>query len=174
MRSFPSLSRSALVAAAAAVLLTACGGADGSGSEETAESTSADTSSSAAPSTGSSSAGSSSAGSSDPAVAAFCQETGALAPLATQLGTAPPAEVPDLLRQAVTSFQGITPPAEIATDYQTVTDLLAEASRIADSVDLNSPEGQQQVIGALSGAAPAQQRLTAWTETNCPSPAPTT
>ena len=155
MRSFPSLSRSALVAAAATVLLTACSSGssgDGSGSEESAESTSADTSSSAAPSTGSSStSSSSSSASADPAVAAFCQQA---EQFATTLGQAQslttPQEIGPVVQQASAAFNQTTPPAEIASDWQVLGGALQAWSDTAGSVDLASPEGQQQFSTSAS------------------------
>ena len=154
MRSFASLSRSALVAAAATVMLTACtsgSSGDGSGSEESAESTSADTSSSAAPSTGSSSSSSSSSGSADPAVAAFCQQA---EQFATTLGQAQslttPQEIGPVVQQASAAFNQTTPPAEIASDWQVLGGALQAWSDTAGSVDLASPEGQQQFSTSAS------------------------
>ncbi|PWW22543.1 hypothetical protein JD79_01697 [Geodermatophilus normandii] len=154
MRSFPSLSRSALVAAAATVMLTACtsgSSGDGSGSEESAESTSADTSSSAAPSTGSSSSSPSSSGSADPAVAAFCQQA---EQFATTLGQAQslttPQEIGPVVQQASAAFNQTTPPAEIASDWQVLGGALQAWSDTAGSVDLASPEGQQQFSTSAS------------------------
>lgn len=180
MRSFPSLSRSVLVAAAATVLLTGCtsgSSGDGSDSEESAESTSADTSSSAAPSTGSSSAGSSSAGSSDPAVAAFCQQGEQFDSLVTGLQTAAPEQVPGILQQAVGAFDAAAPPAEIATDWQVIGDALRNLSGTADTLDLTSPEGQQQFTQAandtLGQAGDAVTNVETFTQANCGGAAPT-
>ncbi|GAB3310015.1 hypothetical protein GCM10027451_20080 [Geodermatophilus aquaeductus] len=178
MRSFPSLSRSALVAAAAAVLLTACGGADGSGSEETAESTSADTSSSAAPSTGSSSAGSSSAGSSDPAVAAFCQQAAQYEELGNQLTAATPEQLPGLLQQAAAAFDSVQPPAEIASDWTVVGDAVQAFSDTANSVDITTPDGQARLQTAAQefvtvAQGPEATNVAQFGEQNCGGAAPT-
>ena len=154
MRSFSSLSRSALVAAAATVLLTGCtsgSSGDGSGSGESAESTSADTSSSAAPSTGSSSSSSSSSGNADPAVAEFCQQA---EQFATTLGQAQtlttPQEIGPVVQQASAAFNQTTPPAEIASDWQVLGGALQAWSDTAGSVDLASPEGQAQFSTSAS------------------------
>jgi hypothetical protein len=180
MRSFPSLSRSALVAAAATVLLTACSGGsggDGSGSEETAESTSADTSSSAAPSTGSSSAGSS-ATSTDPAVAAFCEQAAQYEDLGNQLGAASPEQLPGLLQQAASAFDSVQPPAAIAGDWQVVGDAVQAFSDTANSVDLTTPDGQAQLQTAAEqfvtvAQGPEATNVTQFGEQNCGAAAPT-
>jgi hypothetical protein len=173
-----ALARPALVAAAAAVLLTACSGSDEGSSDATASSggttsSSSTSSSSAAPS----SATASTAPSGGADAAQFCSEVGALAPLVGQLSTAAPTEVPGILRQAVDALQGIEPPAEVADAYRTVNDSLSEASRLADSLDLSTQEGQQQFSTqagqVLAQAGPASTELETWTGANCPTPAPT-
>jgi hypothetical protein len=178
-----ALARPALVAAAAAVLLTACSGSDGGPSDATATSGGATSSSSTSPSSAapSSTAPSSTTTSTAPSggadAAQFCSEVGALAPLVGQLSAATPTEVPGILRQAVDALQGIEPPAEVADAYRTVNDSLSEASRLADSLDLSTQEGQQQFSTqagqVLAQAGPASTELETWTGANCPTPAPT-
>ena len=170
--------RPAVTAAAAAVLLTACSGSDEGSSDATASSGGATSSGSTSPgSAAPSSTTTSTAPSGGADAAQFCSEVGALAPLVGQLSTAAPTEVPGILRQAVDALQGIEPPAEVADAYRTVNDSLSEASRLADSLDLSTQEGQQQFSTqagqVLAQAGPASTELETWTGANCPTPAPT-
>ncbi|GAB3194950.1 hypothetical protein GCM10027261_14070 [Geodermatophilus arenarius] len=177
MRSIAHLSRSAVVAAAAAVLLTACGdGGDGSGSGEAAESTAASTSSSAESSGDPS--GSSSAGSDDPAVAAFCEQAAQYEELGNQLSAATTEQLPGLLQQAAAAFDSVQPPAEIASDWQVVGDAVQAFSDTANSVDLSTPDGQAQLQTAAQqfvtvAQGPEATNVTEFGEQNCGAAAPT-
>ncbi|SFP99705.1 hypothetical protein SAMN05660464_0410 [Geodermatophilus dictyosporus] len=173
MRSVFSRSRPVLLAAVGAFLLTAgsCGGGgEGSQAEESAEVTSAGTSSSAASSTGASSG---SAGA-DPAVAEFCT---AAEQFATTIGTAQssttPEEVVPVLQQAATDFESATPPQEIATDWGVLGGALRTWADTAGSVDLATPDGQQQFqqrgqefITAFQG--PSGTNVEQYLTANCP------
>ncbi|MGY1736370.1 hypothetical protein [Geodermatophilus sp. SYSU D00684] len=175
MRSIAQLSRSAVVAAAAAVVLTACGGSDGSGSEETAESTAASTSSSAE-SSGSPSGPS--GPSDDPAVAAFCEQAAQYEELGNQLSAATPEQLPGLLQQAAAAFDSVQPPAEIAGDWQVVGDAVQAFSDTANSVDLTTPDGQAQLQTAAQefvtvAQGPEATKVAQFGEQNCGAAAPT-
>ncbi|MGY1782073.1 hypothetical protein [Geodermatophilus sp. SYSU D01036] len=175
MRSIAHLSRSAVVAAAAAVVLTACGGSDGSGSEETAESTAASTSSSAE-SSGSPSGPS--GASDDPAVAAFCEQAAQYEELGNQLSAATPEQLPGLLQQAAAAFDTVQPPAEIASDWQVVGDAVQAFSDTANSVDLTTPDGQAQLQTAAQefvtvAQGPEATNVARFGEQNCGAAAPT-
>jgi hypothetical protein len=173
MRNPARLFRPAVAAAAVAVLLTACGG---SGDEEPAASSSSSSSSSA-------SATSSSAApttSSDPAVAAFCERGQEFDQVAESLATAAPPELPGILQQAVAAFDTVQPPAEIAADWQTLGTALRQLADASATLDLGTPEGQQQLQQAatlaFASAGTAQANVQAFTSANCatPSAAPTT
>jgi hypothetical protein len=171
MRTPARLLRPVVAAAAAAVLFTACGG---SGDEDPAASSSASsssasaTSSSAAPTT-----------SSDPAVAAFCERGQQFDQVAESLQTAAPTELPGILQQAVAAFDTVAPPAEIAADWQTVGTALRQLADASTTLDLSTPEGQQQLqqaaTQAFASAGPAQANVQAFSSANCgtPSAAPT-
>src|SRR3954467_13822838 len=109
MRLTSNFVRTAMTGAVAVALLTACSGGSDSSSESS--SSAAKTTSSAATSTSAGPTG---------ADAAFCT---AVPQLVTQLGqvqAAPPAQGPTLLQQLVANFDGVQPPAAVATDWQTL------------------------------------------------------
>ena len=178
MRSLWSRSRPVLFAATAALLLTAgsCGGGgEGSSSEESAEVTSAETSSSAASSTG---ATSSSAASDDPAVAQFCAQTAQYQDLANQLVSTPPEQQPPLVQEAAAAFDTVQPPAEIASDWQTLGDAVQAYSDSLNTVDPSTPEGQQQLQAAAQdfvtvAGGPEGTAVQQFAQANCGTAAPT-
>jgi hypothetical protein len=171
-----------LVAGAAALLLTAgsCGGG-GEGSdnaEESAEATSAETSSSAASSTGGTASSAPSSTSDDPAVAQFCAQAAEFDELGNQLTAATPEQLPGLLQQAAAAFDSVQPPAEIAGSWQVVGDAVQAFSDTANSVDVATPEGQQQLqtaaqdfVGVAGG--PDGTAVQQFGQANCEAAAPT-
>jgi hypothetical protein len=152
--------RTAVTGAAAIALLTACsGGSDNSSASSTSASK---TTSSAATSTAAGPTGTD---------AAFCQ---AVPQLVTQLGTlqaAQPAQVPAILQQLSTGFQAVTPPAAIASDWQALGAGLQQFATAISSIDVSTPQGQQQLAAAeqqaTAAAAPHQGNISAWVLSNC-------
>jgi hypothetical protein len=171
-----------LVAVAGTLLLTAgsCGGG-GEGSdnaEESAEVTSAETSSSAASSTGGTASSAPSSTSDDPAVAQFCAQAAEFDELGNQLTAATPEQLPGLLQQAAAAFDSVQPPAEIAGSWQVVGDAVQAFSDTANSVDVATPEGQQQLqtaaqdfVGVAGG--PDGTAVQQFGQANCEAAAPT-
>jgi hypothetical protein len=171
MRSPARLVRSAVAGAAAVVLLTACGG---SGDEEPAASSSSSSSSSSA---SSSSAAPSPTAAPDPAAAEFCtQVTSAFQELSATLGTDPVA-VAGRLPEVVATLESVEAPAAIAPDWNALLDGLRQLATTAGSLDLSTPEGQQQFSDAeaqLTGQlGTAQTNLTNYVLTNCSLAGPT-
>ncbi|NEK59743.1 hypothetical protein GCU56_17960 [Geodermatophilus sabuli] len=171
MRSPVRLFRSAVAGAAAVVVLTACGG---SGDEDPAASSSASSS-------GSSSASSSAPSSTpapDPAAAEFCtQVSAAFQELSTTLGTATPTEVAGRLPEVVATLESVQAPADIAPDWNALIDGLRQLATTAGSLDLTTPEGQQQFSDAeaqlTAQLGTAQTNLTSYVVANCSLAVPT-
>jgi hypothetical protein len=162
-------------AAAALVLLTACGGGD---SGESQASGSAGPGSASSSPASSSPAGSSTAPSgTDPSgedVQAFCADAGTVL---TDLNTAfdnatDPTQLPALLDQAATSLQSVQPPAEIADSWAGFSGAIAQLAGASRQVDLSTAEGQAQFTQqyeTLTGqAAGAQQDVDAYVTAHCP------
>jgi hypothetical protein len=165
MRTPATLFRSAAVGAAAAVLLTACGG----GADEEPAASSTSTSSSAATS---SSAEPSATAAPDPAAAEFCtQVTAAFSELETTLGSATPAEVAGRLPEVVTTLETVEAPAGIASDWNALLDGLRRLATTAGSLDLTTPQGQQQFTEAeaevTAQLSTSQANLTSYVLANC-------
>jgi hypothetical protein len=164
MRSPATPFRSAVVGAAAVVLLTACGGG---GDEEPAATSSSPASSSAAPS--SEPGGTATP---DPAAAEFCQQvSAAFSALETAVGTAGPAEVAGQLPEVVATLETVEAPADIAPDWNALLDGLRQLESTAASLDLNTPEGQQQFNDAeaqlTEQLGTSQANLTSYVVANC-------
>ncbi|MGY1779037.1 hypothetical protein [Geodermatophilus sp. SYSU D01036] len=170
----PRLLRAGLLTAAGALLVSCGGGDDGgaSASPSSASSAAATPSSSAAPS------------SAGPGAAAFCADA---TPVVARLGAALEAAetqgvaaLPPLLDQAVTAFDGVTAPGEVAADWQAVRDGLAQLRGRVGAIDPAGPDADAQVDAAVtevqgSAAGPALSRIGAYYEENCGSgAAPTT
>ena len=179
MRSLTVLSRSALVVAAA-VALTACGGSDenpdsaasssGTSSSSSSSSSASETSSSSAPSSGASD---------DPAVAQFCAQAAEFNELGNQLTAATPEQLPGLLQQAAGAFDSVQPPAEIASSWQVIGDAVQSFADTANSVDINTPDGQSQLQTAAQqfvtvASGPDGTAVQEFGQANCTEAAPTT
>jgi hypothetical protein len=158
-------------AAAALVLLTACGGGD-SGESQASGSSAGPGSASSSPAS-SSPAGSSTTPSGED-VQAFCADAGTVL---TDLNTAfdnatDPTQLPALLDQAATSLQSVQPPAEIADSWAGFAGAIAQLAGASRQVDLSTAEGQAQFTQqyeALTGqAADAQQDVDAYVTAHCP------
>jgi hypothetical protein len=176
MRSLTVLSRSAMVVAAA-VALTACGGSDES-SDPAASSSSTSSSSSSSASETSSPAPESSA-SDDPAVAQFCAQAAEFTELGNQLTAATPEQLPGLLQQAAGAFDSVQPPAEIASSWQVIGDAVQSFADTANSVDVNTPDGQSQLQTAAQqfvtvASGPDGTAVQDFGQANCTEAAPTT
>jgi hypothetical protein len=166
MRTPASLVRSVAVGAVAVVLLTACGGGGDDEPAASAGSTSSSAASSSAEPTPSPSA------TPDPAAAEFCtQVTAAFSELETTLGTATPAEVAGRLPEVVTTLEAVQAPADIAPDWNALLDGLRQLATTASSLDLSTPEGQQQFNDAeaqlTETLGTAQANLTSYVLANC-------
>ena len=177
MRSLTLLSRSALVVTAAAVL-TACGGSD-EGSSDSAASSSSTSSSASSSAGGTSSSAPAPSTSNDPAVAQFCAQAAEFNELGNQLTAATPEQLPGLLQQAAGAFDTVQPPAEIASSWQVIGDAVQSFADTANSVDINSPDGQtqlqtaaQQFVSVASG--PDGTAVQEFGQANCAETAPTT
>ncbi|MCW2582939.1 MAG: hypothetical protein JWQ53_1729 [Klenkia sp.] len=171
MRLVPTLT-SGLSAAAALVLLTACGGSD---SGEAASSAS----SSAAPSSSASSAPSAEDAPADPEAEAFCTEAQEVFTDLESAGTTgDPAALPALLAEASERISAIEAPAEISGSWDELTQAFAGIVADTQDLDLSTPEGQAAfttALGSLQGdAAAAQSEVQTYVQANCDLPsAPT-
>lgn len=164
----PRLALPLIASAATALLLSGCGGDDDS--------------STASPSTPSSSSPASSspaetsadaAGSTDPAVAAFCDQAETFADSASKLQDATPDTVVPILRDTVSAFDAVEPPAEIASDWSVVGDALHAFSDTAGSIDVTTPDGAaafqqagEQFLNVFSG--PEGTKVSDYVTGNCP------
>ncbi|SNT03803.1 hypothetical protein SAMN06893096_11422 [Geodermatophilus pulveris] len=161
MRSPAALLRPAL-AAAAVVLLTACGGS-GESDPDAAPGTPAPAASSSAP------AGSAAP---DPAAQAFCGElTSAFTELQGALGLAAPEDVAGRLPEVLTRLERVEAPAGIAADWAALLDGLGRLADTAGTLDLGTPEGRQAYAQAEAEIGqelvPAQSALTDYVGANC-------
>ncbi|MGY1774845.1 hypothetical protein ACI8AV_03235 [Geodermatophilus sp. SYSU D00804] len=82
------------------------------------------------------------------------------------------AALPPLLDQAVTAFDGVTAPGEVAADRQAVRDGLARLRAQVGAIDPDSPGADGRVDGAVtavegSAAGPALSRVGAHHDRNC-------
>jgi hypothetical protein len=163
MRAPATLVRSAVAGAAAVLLLTACGG---SGDDEPAAS-------SGAPASSSASATSEPTGTTapDPAAAEFCGQVTTAFSTFSSLQTATPAELAANLPQIVGTLEQVEPPAEIAGDWETFVGSLRQLGATAATLDLSTPEGQQQLADAeqqlTQGLGAAQTNLLTYISANC-------
>ncbi|MGY1691151.1 hypothetical protein [Geodermatophilus sp. SYSU D01105] len=166
MRPPAPLFRSVLATAAAVVLLTACGSSgDGEPAASSSPAAAVSTSAPAEP-------GPSGTATPDPAAAEFCDRVESVfAQVAAALQGATPDQVPGLLPDVVAGFDAVQPPAEIAGDWQAVADGLRSLQDTAASLDLSTPEGQQQFTAAEAQVAQqlaaAQAAVAGYVETNC-------
>ncbi|MGY1702940.1 hypothetical protein ACI79C_00045 [Geodermatophilus sp. SYSU D00697] len=166
MRPPAALFRSAVATAATLVLLTACGS---SGDDEpAAPSSPAASGSTSAPAE----PGPSGTATPDPAAAEFCDRVESVfAQVAAALQGVTPDQVPGLLPDVVAGFDAVQPPAEIAGDWQAVADGLRSLQDTAASLDLSTPEGQQQFTAAEAQVAqqlaPAQASVAGYVEATC-------
>jgi hypothetical protein len=164
MRVPASLVRSAVAGAAAVLLLTACGG---SGDDVPAASSS--TASSSASATATSEPAQTQAP--DPAAAEFCSKVTTAFATFSSLQTATPAELAGNLPQIVGALEQVEPPAEIAGDWEAFVGSLRQLGATAATLDLSTPEGQQQLQQAeqelTAGLGTAQTNLLSYISTNC-------
>ncbi|MGY1823827.1 hypothetical protein [Geodermatophilus sp. SYSU D00079] len=162
MRVPASLLRSAVAGAAAVVLLTACGGG---GDDEPAASSSTATSSAPAPSEPAPTSAP------DPAAAEFCSQVTTAFATFSGLQTATPSELAANLPQIVGALEQVEPPAEIAGDWEAFVGSLRQLGATAATLDLSTPEGQQQLEQAerqlTEGLGPAQTTLLSYISANC-------
>ncbi len=128
----------ATLSAAALLVLPACGG----GSDDTG-----------AAATSSSSSAAPTAESSAPADdSEFCQQAQAALDANNQAVTdaqTDPSQLSAILTQATDQLESVTPPDEIATDWQTLVDSGRQLAQAVQGVDITTPEGQQAVAGTL-------------------------
>jgi hypothetical protein len=160
MRSPLTALRRAVPAAAAAVLLTACGG---SGDEEPVASSPAAEAS--PPEAGPSPTP-------DPEAAGFCEEaTAALDELTETLDTATEEDIGTRLPEVVSTLQSVEAPPAVEADWGALADGLGQLADTASSVDLTTPEGQQEYADAQSrlggDIATAQENATNYVISNC-------
>jgi hypothetical protein len=137
--------RSGFSVAAAAVLLTACGGSDNSASPGSSAS-----SSSAATSSATTSSATSGASAAD---SQFCRDAAAVEQHvgAATSGESDPSSLTTVLDQVVQEIRGIEPPAELQSDWRSFADGIEQIAAAAN-VDLNDPAAVatfQQKVAAL-------------------------
>jgi hypothetical protein len=141
MRRSLTLCRHGLSVAAAVVVLTACGGS-GDGNSSASSSSSAARSSSTAPA------------SADPASSEFCSKAAAVqSQVGPTLNQSDPATIPQALRQAATAIRAITPPPEIASDWNALAGGVDQIAAAFGSVNPNDPQAMatlQQQLGQLT------------------------
>ena len=144
MRRTLTLCRTALAGAAVAVLLTACGGGS---NDSSASSTSAK-------STTSSSSSSSSAAAAD---TEFCKQAAGLQQdLTTLSNTADPSQLAPALQTVSQHLHQLTPPAEIATDWNSLVGAIDQLAQAAASTDFTN---QQQTTAFQQTAAQLESQL---------------
>ncbi|MCW2582940.1 MAG: hypothetical protein JWQ53_1730 [Klenkia sp.] len=149
---------SGLSAAAALVLLTACGGSDvadpassGAAGSSPAETTAAEA---------------------DEETVTFCTDAETvLTEVGPQLETATPETIPSVLQQVVDGFDTLVPPAAIETDFGTLREAYATLLESADANDLTTPEGESafQAVFAdvTSEATTAETAVGDWIDATC-------
>lgn len=125
--------RTGLTLAAAAVLLSACGGSD----EGDSASASSSAPSSSAPETSAEAAGSE-----------FCTEAGSIQErVASSFTETDPTSLGQVLQQGATEVRAIEPPAEIASDWAALAAGLEQIGAAFTGVDVDDPAAQQ-ALGA--------------------------
>jgi hypothetical protein len=158
------------LSAAAALLLTACGGSD-------AEPDAAP--SSAAPATSSAAAGSSDTSGED--VQAFCTEVETV--FSRVSAAFDPADVSGSLDETLAAFGEVRPPAEISAQWTAIQDGLQSLRDTVAGTDVSTPAGQAAAQAALTDfqaeTSGPQQDLEQYVTANCdsagtsaPTPAP--
>ena len=138
MRRISTAFRTGLPVAAAVVLLTACGGSDEDSSASSSEAGSSASESSAA-----------AAGSEFCSEAASVQER-----VGASFNEQDPASLGQALQDGAAEIRAIEPPAEIASDWNTLADGLDQIAAAFAEVDLTDPNAQQalgQKIAELQG-----------------------
>lgn len=151
----------AVLTAAAVLVLPACGG----DSDVSASSGSSSSSSSAAATTESSAAEDTSA---------FCDQAQAALDANNQAvltAQEDPTRLSAAVQQATDQLDAITPPDEIAADWQTLVDTGQQLADLTAGVDITTPEGQAQIAGQLqeigTAANPASTNVQAYLGANC-------
>jgi hypothetical protein len=145
MRRTLTLCRTGLAGAAAVVLLTACGGGS---SDDSASSSSSKTSSS------SSSSSSSSAAAAD---TEFCQQAATLdEDLAGLTNASDPSQLAPALQQVSQRLHQLTPPAEIADDWNTLVGAIDQLAQAAAATDFTN---QQQAAAFAQTASQLESQL---------------
>jgi ABC-type glycerol-3-phosphate transport system substrate-binding protein len=159
MRLTSNFVRTAVTGAAALALLTACGG----GSDNASSSSSATTTTSSSPTT--------TAAGPTGADAAFCAAVPQLTSELAAVQAAPPQQGAQLLQQLVADFGKVTPPAAIQADWRSLGNGLSQLVAAVGSMDLSTPQGQQQYQQAAQlatqQAAAAQGNISTWVLSNC-------
>jgi len=159
MRLTSNFARTAVTGAAALTLLTAC---SGGGSNNASSTSAAKTTSSAATTTSAGPTG---------ADAAFCQAVPQLTSQLAAAQAAPPQQAAQGLQQLVANFDKVTPPAAIQADWTALGTGLHQLATAVGSLDLSTPQGQQQfqqlAQQAATQAAAAQGNISAWVLSNC-------
>jgi hypothetical protein len=165
MRAPTTVLTAGLSAAAAVVLLAACGGS-GEGSDASASS-----------SAGSSSAASASSGSSVPSgdTAAWCDQAVALSSDLQQTLTAAgadPTQVAPVLQQAADKYAGVQAPADITQDWGLVVGAVQTLATAAQPIDFTAPDAGDQLVASISGQEDAlntaMDHVTGYAQANCP------
>lgn len=148
-----------MTGAAALALLTACGG---SGSNNASSSSSTATTTSSAPTTSAGPTG---------ADAAFCTAVPQLTSQLAAAQSAPPQQAAQGLQQLVANFDKVTPPAALQADWTALGTGLHQLVTAVGSLDLSTPQGQQQfqqlAQQATTAAASAQGNISAWVLSHC-------
>jgi hypothetical protein len=107
----------------------------------------------------------------------FCQQVGQLVAELATAQSAPPEQVPAMLKQLITNFDGVHPPAAIRSDWQALGDELHQLESAVASVDVTTAQGQAQLkqleTRATAAAATPQGNISAWVLSNCASGATT-
>jgi hypothetical protein len=150
MRPSLTVCRSGLLVAAAAVLLTACGG---SAEDEAAQSSAAQSSAAQ------SSAAQSSAAASE---SDFCTQAAGIEDRidATLGGQTDPTALPQAMQEAAAEIRDIEPPDEIASDWNALADGVEQIAAAFGAIDFNDPGARVtlereigQLTSQLSGAS---------------------
>lgn len=159
MRLTSNFVRTAVTGAAALAVLTACGGGN---SDNASSTSSAAKTTTAAPTTAAGPTG---------ADAAFCTAVPQLTSQLTAAQSAQPQQAAQLLQQLAANFTKITPPAALQTDWTALGTGLQQLVTAAGSLDLSTPQGQQQfqqLAGqATTAAAAPLGDISAWVLSNC-------
>lgn len=169
MRALRDLARPAVATAAAVLLLAGCGGDDNDDSSASSTSTS---SSSATSSSSPSESESGSGGGTDSDLEAFCADAQEFVTALQQVDPSAPETIPPALQEATAAFDAANPPEEIASDWETLGDVVRSFADTANSVDIASPEGAQQLQDAATEftnafTGPEGQNVDAFVTENC-------